>query len=556
MKNYRLNFLLFAFLLLCQTANCLATESSRPNPNFHIYLCFGQSNMQGKGRIEDRDKADVPERFRMMAAVDFPTMNRKQGEWYTAVPPLCRPETGLCPADYFGREMVKNLPDSISVGIINVAVDGCSIEMFDEDVCQGYIKGQPSYMTSAAAAYDNNPFRRLVDLGRKAQQDGVIKGILIHQGETNMGNDKWGMYVNRIYLRMLAELGLDASEVPLIAGEMLRAEYGGVCANHIPAVNALYHVIPNSMVASSEGCKAGDQYHFNSDGYRIIGRRYAKLMLKYLEAYQTTCSVEASAIRAQEEAIEMLPATYRRLHILSTDAEGNETDVTSACQFTVDNPSLLSIEGNKIVTAQQTGSTLVTATLTDAAGQQHTTTFSVNVSLWQFNSTFDPALYMDGKLTEVTNGYSLKSATNGFGGWVFQQGIDLSATPFVHLDMNTKPSSNSKILVYDQPDFMAPRFFKNINTARQITIDLRQLKDSSGKPLDIEQIHFLGFCFGTNPTMSFKSVTLTSTEEEVDALSETTILPASATYHDLQGRIVTPHQRGLYIRNDKKVILK
>ena len=62
---------------------------SEPDPNFHIYLAFGQSNMQGMAKPEEEDM-DCPERFKMMAAIDMPKAGRKKGEWYTAVPPLCR----------------------------------------------------------------------------------------------------------------------------------------------------------------------------------------------------------------------------------------------------------------------------------------------------------------------------------------------------------------------------------------------------------------------------------------------------------------------------------
>ena len=84
---------------------------SEPDQNFHVYLAFGQSNMEGHGKIEAQDTANVPERFKMMAAVDFPSSGKIKGNWYTAVPPLCREGTGLSPCDYFGRELVENLPD-------------------------------------------------------------------------------------------------------------------------------------------------------------------------------------------------------------------------------------------------------------------------------------------------------------------------------------------------------------------------------------------------------------------------------------------------------------
>ncbi len=34
----------------------IASEGFTQDKNFHIYLCFGQSNMQGSAKIEEQDK--------------------------------------------------------------------------------------------------------------------------------------------------------------------------------------------------------------------------------------------------------------------------------------------------------------------------------------------------------------------------------------------------------------------------------------------------------------------------------------------------------------------
>src|SRR5690349_15964656 len=60
-------------------------QQPAPDPDFHVYLAFGQSNMEGFPGIEAADKTGVDPRFQMLAAVDFPTLERKQGEWYPAV---------------------------------------------------------------------------------------------------------------------------------------------------------------------------------------------------------------------------------------------------------------------------------------------------------------------------------------------------------------------------------------------------------------------------------------------------------------------------------------
>ena len=66
-----------------------------------VFLCFGQSNMEGFPGIEAQDKGPVDERFQVLAAVDFPKQGRTKGNWYPAVPPLCRPSAGLGPGRLF-----------------------------------------------------------------------------------------------------------------------------------------------------------------------------------------------------------------------------------------------------------------------------------------------------------------------------------------------------------------------------------------------------------------------------------------------------------------------
>jgi hypothetical protein len=101
--------------------------------NFYIFLCFGQSNMEGNASRKRRIQQQWMIASRFWEAVDCPNLGRTKGNWYPALPPLCRCRTGLTPADYFGRTMVATLPKKIRVGIINVSVAGCKIELFDND---------------------------------------------------------------------------------------------------------------------------------------------------------------------------------------------------------------------------------------------------------------------------------------------------------------------------------------------------------------------------------------------------------------------------------------
>ncbi len=268
--------------------------SDAQDKNFHIFLCIGQSNMEGNARIEQQDKENVSERFRMMAAVDDEAMGRKKGKWYTAVPPLCRPKTGLTPVDYFGRTMVEALPEGHTVGVINVSVAGCKIDAFMKERVAEYGATSQDWMKAILKEYGNDPYAWLVDLAKKAQKDGVISGILLHQGESNTGEEDWPDKVKSIYENLLKDLNLKAEDVPLIAGEVVNSDRGGSCGSMNPIIDRLPQVIPTAHVVSSSGCLQNfDNIHFNAAGYRLFGKRYAAVMLP-LMGYKVPASVNLS----------------------------------------------------------------------------------------------------------------------------------------------------------------------------------------------------------------------------------------------------------------------
>jgi len=250
--------------------------------NFYIFLCFGQSNMEGAARPEPQDTIVDP-RFQVLEAVDCPNLNRVMGKWYTAEPPLCRCRSGLSPTDYFGREMVANLPKNIRVGVINVSVGGCKIELFDKDNFQSYVSSAPEWLKNMVKEYDGNPYKRLVEMAKIAQKDGVIKGILMHQGESNPNDSLWTKKVKGVYDNLMKDLKLKPKKVPLLAGETVNADQGGVCAGFNKIMATLPQTLPNSYVISSAGCPDGrDNLHFNAEGYRKFGKRYAVKMLSLM----------------------------------------------------------------------------------------------------------------------------------------------------------------------------------------------------------------------------------------------------------------------------------
>ena len=279
MRTTRTSALLAAAVIVAATT---AAPAQEPDPKFYVFLCLGQSNMEGFPGIEEQDKVEV-ERFRVLAAVDFPKLDRKKGNWHPAVPPLCRGSTGLCPADSFGRTLVAHLPKDVTVGVVNVSVAGCKIELFDKANHEAYARTAPGWMAGIIKGYGGNPYAHLVEMGNQAQKAGVIKGILLHQGESNTGDKKWPEKVKAVYENLLKDLDLKAESVPLLAGELVHADQKGACTSMNAIIGELPKTVPNAHVISSAGCKARpDRLHFTPDGYRELGKRYGEKMLALL----------------------------------------------------------------------------------------------------------------------------------------------------------------------------------------------------------------------------------------------------------------------------------
>ena len=261
----------------------IAAFAQKPDPNFHIYLCIGQSNMEAGARPAEQDKDFNDPRFQFVAAVDMPNLGREMGKWYTAVPPICREGNNMGPVDFFGRKMIEVLPENIKVGVINVSVAGAKIELWDKVDYKEYIDNERDWMKAIVEQYGGNPYARLVEMAKIAQKDGVIKGILVHQGESNTGDPRWPGQLKKVYDNIIRDLDLQGEVVPLLVGEVVNSDRGGVCASHNDVIARVPSVIPQAHVISSSGCtNAFDLLHFDAAGYRELGKRYANKMLQLL----------------------------------------------------------------------------------------------------------------------------------------------------------------------------------------------------------------------------------------------------------------------------------
>jgi len=176
---------IFSLLFLAGALTFGSSASAAPDQDFHVYLCFGQSNMESGGKMEDMDRT-VDKRFLVMA--------------------------------------------------------------------------------------DADPANR-----------GWRTGILVHQGQSNPGDQQRADNVKGICGNLLCDLNPQTADAPLIVGELINADQSGNCAimNRITA--DLLRTISTAHIVVSAGCEwREDRSHFTAAGYRELGRRYGATMFYLL----------------------------------------------------------------------------------------------------------------------------------------------------------------------------------------------------------------------------------------------------------------------------------
>jgi len=243
----------FSWLVLCLAA---PFAQAAPDPSFHLYLLVGQSNMAGRGAVDEESKRADP-RILMLT---------KTLEWQPATDPLHfdKPVAGVGPGLAFAKAMAAKA-EGVRIGLIPCAVGGTSIKL--------WVPGAFDTVTRT------HPYSDMLDRVRAAQKEGVLTGILWHQGEADQGAaDAYAGLLGDLIRRLRADCGED---VPFVAGEI--SSFKSNSTEGARGINAAIRSLEGKVGrfgwVSSEGLShKGDEVHYDAAAARVLGARYAERM--------------------------------------------------------------------------------------------------------------------------------------------------------------------------------------------------------------------------------------------------------------------------------------
>jgi len=260
--NTRQIFAAIACLAMATAANVALAKATLPaKDKFHLFLLVGQSNMAGRGKVEEQDKQPHP---RVLAL-------NKAGEWVAAVDPIHfdKSSAGVGLGKSFGIQIAEANPD-ITVGLIPCAVGGSPIDSW-----------QPGKFYKPASAHPWDDFQKRA---KPALEKGTLKAILWHQGESDSNEKLAGTYEKKLHNLVKAFRAELATDAPFIVGQL--GQFDDVpLTEHREQVDQAHQNLPKHLprtaYVSAVGFKhKGDKVHFDSASLREFGKRYAEAYLK------------------------------------------------------------------------------------------------------------------------------------------------------------------------------------------------------------------------------------------------------------------------------------
>jgi hypothetical protein len=231
-------------LILLLALFCTVSAADKPK---RLFLLIGQSNMAGRAPIDKGDEQPIKNTFLLDS----------QGKWQPAANPLnqfstIRKGLGMQKMSIgygFAKAISKDSKEPI--GLIVNAKGGSKIDAWTKD-----------------SRFFNDAMKRVAEAEKEG---GKLEAILWHQGESNANDSE--------YDKKLATLVKDFrsatknKELPFIAGEVKQ----GTAVNKFIA--ALPKKVKHTAVASSEGLKTMDRWHFGKEAIIKLGERYAEAYL-------------------------------------------------------------------------------------------------------------------------------------------------------------------------------------------------------------------------------------------------------------------------------------
>lgn len=284
--------------------------------------------------------------------------------------------------------------------------------------------------------------------------------------------------------------------------------------------------------------------------------RWDAAMLDFLEKNDTNAEFSAAELKVRTNEMTLTPGLSTEITVFGNEADGTSHNVTRRCDFSVDDEAIAKVDGIRIVAGTQEGTTVVHVSFTDKDGKTVTTDITVKVEMFPFTADgLNPSIIGSGKFIEKT--HSLQTGKDGFGGWQYTNGIDISGYNYLVVHLRLPSSAKPTLRIYNTTNTTGDFFEYEILKQKDIIIELKDLKTVGGKTLNLKNVRMIGFSSNGSASMYINEIFLSNdgeTPASIDAVMNNG--QQSAGVYNIGGQRLNTPVKGINIINGKKVFIK
>lgn len=258
MKLFICTLFMLAGLIACHSTK--NNTKGKQKTETWVFLMAGQSNMAGRGAVEAQDTLTDEK----ILTID------KDNQIIKAKEPIHFYEPNMKGLDCglsFAKTLQKNINKKVTILLIPTAVGGSYIGQWLGDSVQRKVRLLTNFKEKMAFA----------------KTKGIVKGIIWHQGESDATAKRIPVYeqnLRKLFGIFRSYAGND--KLPIILGEL--GSYSKTPENWSAINDIMKKYVASdphtALIITSDLTHKGDFVHFNSDGQRQMGQRYAEAYLK------------------------------------------------------------------------------------------------------------------------------------------------------------------------------------------------------------------------------------------------------------------------------------
>ncbi|NPD90767.1 family 43 glycosylhydrolase [Xylanibacter muris] len=240
------------------------------------------------------------------------------------------------------------------------------------------------------------------------------------------------------------------------------------------------------------------------------------------------------------DEVTLLTGTSSSVAVKAVYADGHTEDVTMAAQYENTDPSVVSIVNGRMQ-ALKDGESIVTVSYTGPLGHNCSRTVKVIATTFPLTSAlFNPNIWETGSFNENTR--TLITGKYGFGGWTYNNGVDLSEYKYLVAKFGNSESGSFSLRLFDENSYWTKPATYDIRGSRQVVVKLHEAyktKDDGTKvKFDPSHVYIVGFWSTGGKPLIIDKVYLTNADDYSEPLSVQDIISGedvSVDVYTLQG---------------------